>query len=576
MFIVEHNHPTQIAERQELTEILYKEMGGSSAQAQPEIEDQPERETDESIIARAGAARNGDKFQTLFDGNWNGLYPSQSEADFALVDIITFYTQNRKQIARIFRKSQLGQRDKAKRDNYVGPMVEKSLDSQVKPAKGQAEFVKKFQDKFSSGTESGGGSGSTVGGDHAAPDEWPVLDPIAMYGLGGDIVRAIEPHTESDPVAILVQSLLAFGMHIGRGSHVPVEGDEHHGNIFLLLVGITSKGRKGTSWGRVRQLFEQMLGWIVPASGLSSGEGLKWSVRDPVEGKSAKDSGDPGVSDKRLLVVESEFAQALRATARTGNTLSSTVREAWDTGNLRTLTKNDPIVATGAHVAIIGHITVTELRAELTETDRGNGFANRFLFVCVRRSKILPFGGGKIEESVLRGLVARLTQAADAARQHGRAVMMTEAARTEWKRVYPALSEGLDGLLGAVTGRAEAQCLRLALIYALLDKATEIDLSHLLAAIALWKYCEQSARFIFGSALGTRIADEILRALRSTGPGGLTRTDISKLFKGHESTDKISVALNLLLGRNLAHPETLHTTGRSVEIWRAGPAKEAK
>lgn len=402
--------------------------------------------------------------------------------------------------------------------------------------------------------------------------DWPILDPQARYGLAGEIVGAIEPNTESDSAAILIQTLLAFGVYIGRGSHVAVEGDQHHGNLFALLVGNTSKGRKGTSWGRVRQVFERLLDWVKTVSGLSSGEGLKWNVRDPVEGK---DTADPGVSDKRLLVVESEFAQALRATARNGSTLSATIREAWDSGNLRTLTKSDPIVASGAYVAIIGHITATELRGELTETDRGNGFANRFLFVCVKRSKVLPFGGDALDEARMTDIVSRVQSAADAARRHGRAVGMTSAARTMWARVYPDLSEGLDGMLGAVTGRAEAQCLRLALLYALLDEQTQIDEQHLLAAIALWEYCQQSARFIFGGVIGNPQADKILLALRAAGNQGLTRTAIRDLFNRHQTAERIDAALNLLKQRNLAYVEELLTVGRSAELWRAGVATKA-
>jgi hypothetical protein len=99
------------------------------------------------------------------------------------------------------------------------------------------------------------------------------------------------------------------------------------------------------------------------------------------------------VLDKRLLVLEPEFAQVLRQGMRAGNTLSATIRCAWDNGNLQTLTKNDPVKATGAHVCVVGHITADELRAELTATDSANGFANRFIFMCVQRSKTLPFGG---------------------------------------------------------------------------------------------------------------------------------------------------------------------------------------
>jgi hypothetical protein len=91
----------------------------------------------------------------------------------------------------------------------------------------------------------------------------------------------------------------------------------------------------------------------------------------------------------------------------------------------------------------------------------------------------------------------------------------------KWEKIYPAVSEGLPSLLGAISSRAEAQVVRLALLYALLDlelrpsepKVT-MGLHHLNAALAVWSYCEYSARHIFGELLGDPIADEILRALR--------------------------------------------------------------
>ena len=86
---------------------------------------------------------------------------------------------------------------------------------------------------------------------------------------------------------------------------------------------------------------------------------------------------------------------------REGNTLSTTLRDAWDTGTLRTLTKNSPAVATGAHISIIGHVTELVVRRYLGETEQGNGFGNRFLWVCARRSKKLPFGGNLPARSLL-------------------------------------------------------------------------------------------------------------------------------------------------------------------------------
>lgn len=405
-------------------------------------------------------------------------------------------------------------------------------------------------------------------------ETWPVdLDDAAFIGLAGEIVREIEPRTEADSAAILLQVLVCFGALVGKGPHVPIEGDQHHGNLFALLIGETSKGRKGTSWGRVREIFSKVEGFPAVVDGLSSGEGLKWAVRDPVkkiekgkDGFAQEVEADPGVSDKRLLVVESEFAQVLRQAARAGNTLSATIRSAWDSGTLRTLTKHDAITATGAHICIVGHITADELRAELTQTDSANGFANRFLFMCVRRAKKLPFGGAPLSADVIGNFASRIARAAGKARSI-QAVDWTDAAREVWKAVYPTVSEGRPGLFGCVTGRSEAQCIRLALIYALMDESAIIDRQHLLAALAIWERAESSARYVFGDALGNPVADDILRALRVARQDGLTRTTISNLFNRHQTAERIGAGLELLMRRGLARHESRQTGGAPAEVW---------
>ena len=232
----------------------------------------------------------------------------------------------------------------------------------------------------------------------------------------------------------------------------------------------------------------------------------------------------PASIDKRLMVIEPEFAGVLAVVERHGNTLSPLMRKAWDGGILSTMTRNAPLRATGAHISIVGHITVDELRARLTRTDTANGFANRFLFMLVKRSTVLlPFGGDALEDTVIAALGGRLKEAVEAAASIGR-VGWTNSAANAWKTVYPQLSRGQPGLLGAVTSRAEAQCVRLALIYALLDGAANIDLPHIKAALAVWEYAEASAAHIFGASLGDPVADDIYRALRHAGREGMSRT----------------------------------------------------
>lgn len=253
-------------------------------------------------------------------------------------------------------------------------------------------------------------------------EPWPVLAEEALYGLAGDIVRAIDPYTESDPAAVLLHTLEAFGNVIGSSPHARVQHDHHPARISTVLVGETSKGRKGTGWSTPRYLFSLVdHEWVSNRvkSGLSSGEGLIYNVRDALwRREPVKEKGrivdyqevevDPGESDKRLLIVEPEFASTLTVMGRDGNTLSTVIRQAWDDGNLSPLTRNNPMKATGAHISIIGHITKAELLARLDDTSKANGFANRFLWALVRRSKELP-EGKPVPDEVLRPLGERLS-----------------------------------------------------------------------------------------------------------------------------------------------------------------------
>jgi hypothetical protein len=144
--------------------------------------------------------------------------------------------------------------------------------------------------------------------------------------------------------------------------------------------------------------------------------------------------------------------------ARESNILSTVLRQAWDSGNLRTLTKNNPAQATGAHISVVGHITQQELRRYLNETELGNGFGNRFLWLCVKRSKVLPEGGRLNDEDMLQ-VTERLVATIDWARRV-KGMHRSAKARKLWANVYPGLSEGRPGLMGAVTSRAEAQVTR--------------------------------------------------------------------------------------------------------------------
>lgn len=419
---------------------------------------------------------------------------------------------------------------------------------------------------------------------------WPILHPAALHGVAGDFVRLVEPHSEADPVALLVQFVVAFGSLIGRNAHFVAEADRHYTNIFAVLVGDTGTGRKGTAWGQAKRIFETLdETWARDclAGGMSSGEGLIYNVRDAVlSTKPIKADGratgvdevvivDKGVTDKRLLVFEGEFASVLRAQGREGNTLSMVIRNLWDTGDARSMVKTAPTRTTGAHVSIIGHITKDELRSCLDAVESVNGYVNRFLWLCSRRSKFLP-RGGRISLENFAPLIRSLSASVGYARSVGE-MTFDEAAGNMWDAVYIGLETGRTGLLGKVTQRASPYVLRLSCLYALLDCSETVRREHLEAALALWKYAEDSARYIFGERSGDRVADDLRRALSEAEGDGLTRTDINNLFGRNVSAARISGALASLAEAGLAYSRSERKPGvkRPVERWFASVPKPA-
>jgi hypothetical protein len=388
-------------------------------------------------------------------------------------------------------------------------------------------------------------------------------------GLVGDLVETYGPHTEADGVAIAAHFVVGFGSALGAGPHFYVGETRHCLNEFLLIVGPTGRTRKGDSkeiaFRVLRDADPDWAGNI--ASGLSSGEGLIYCVRDATEKLStaAKNKGeiiisDGGVDDKRLLVVETEFAGPLKVLARDGNTLSCVLRDSWDHKTpLRTLTRNSPLRSTDAHVSIIAHCTPADLAAYLGETEVANGFANRFMMVQVARAQILP-SPSRPPDAEVQTLVRRVRDALE----YGRS--MTELRRTPtaervWQAVYPDLTTDQPGLAGALLARAEAHVARLSALFTLFSLKREIDTNHLRSALAWWKYIEESTRNIFQDRSGDEKADRILQELLPEVTMSVSEIR-EQIFANHVSALRLQSALSLLLSLGEISVERESTGGR--------------
>lgn len=390
---------------------------------------------------------------------------------------------------------------------------------------------------------------------------WPVLDAAALHGIAGEVVALIEPHTESDPAGILASILVEFGAVVGPSPHALADSAPHPARLFVVLVGETAKGRKGSAAANVSRL----MSGVDPdffrerrLNGFGSGEAIVDTLR-----------GDRETAvDPRLLVSEPEFARILATAKRDGSTLSSIVRQAWDGGRLAVRSRAGTTVAEDSHVCVLGHVSADELRAKLADTEVAGGFANRFLFVCVRRSKILP-SGGNLDDGDFVGLIRRFALLASHAATVG-IMRRTPAAEALWSDLYYEMAaDEPGGLLAAIIARDSAQVLRLSVTYALLDSSSRIDVEHVRAAWALWSYCRASAAHIFGESTGDIIADTLIAAARRAGPAGLDGRERHALFSGHASVGQLDAAMDVLVEKALAVIETEETTGRRRVLLKA-------
>lgn len=394
------------------------------------------------------------------------------------------------------------------------------------------------------------------------------FDERAFHGLAGDYVRVVEPHSEADPAALLLTVLTMAGNAIGRGPHVQIEADRHTAQLYLLLVGDSARARKGVSRGRAEQLLRLAdPDWADEriVEGMSTGEGLLERLRErmPDDDDEGDELPDPTVDDGRLLVVEPEYARVLRVIKRESNTLSAVLRSLWDRGTGGVLTRGRPIRVRGAHLSIVGHVTVEEFRREMDITDVYGGLLNRHLIVVVHRAAHRLPRGGSLADDELRNLGRQLERAVTVASARGQ-IGWTPSGLAAWEAAYLGpLDVERAGVLGAALARAEAQTLRLALLYALLDGVSAIDEVHVEAALAVWRYCERSAVVVFGDRTGDKVADRALDAIRGAGEQGLRRDDLRRhVFQRHVSADRLDQAISLLMTTEIVLDIREQTAGR--------------
>jgi hypothetical protein len=391
----------------------------------------------------------------------------------------------------------------------------------------------------------------------------PQADLACLYGIVGDVAHAGSDSTEANPYAIAANFIAYLSCAIGRGPYLPVGNTWHHARLFILHIGRSGRGRKGDAVSLVtrldraiRQLNERAAPQIH-RGGLSSREGLVSLIHDGY--KQGKQSVD-AIDDKRLWVIESEFANILQQGRREGNTLSSALRDCWDGVCMKPATKSNRLYASHPHVCLSGAITPTELLGMMNARELTNGFANRFLMIWAERTKVIPFPVTTPQQAIdnlaIRVMkILEFVQAERCSERDHMRVQMTPDAQMIYAQLYCGeLNENSAGeRVTAVLERRAPMLLRLSMLFALCDLQTHIGAKHIHAAMAWIRYSAASVKFVFFNA-----DDEVARSQTNetvmkivdflAARGKATRREITiDCFNGHQSKAHIDEAIDHLL-----------------------------
>jgi hypothetical protein len=388
----------------------------------------------------------------------------------------------------------------------------------------------------------------------------PSLDPNALHGPLGKIIETIEPDTEAHPAAILIHALIGMGNLMGRGPYFQVQDTRHYTNLNAVVCGNSATARKGYSAGIAKRILSQIdPDWLMfnKKSGLQSGEAIVAHLQDQPA------TNPPTPQDKRLFLLEEEFAQVLQACKGKSN-VSAIIRKSWDGDQLALLTKKNSITATDCHISIIGHITRKELRKLLSSNDSSNGFGNRFLWIFSKGTKLLPHPTALNLQAVNKELQMLKSAVSNAESMGEVEIQRSSQADLLWKDLYNELNDLPEGLYGDAISRGPAQVMRLALLYCLLDGQKTIEVSHLVAAKALWNYSRDSARWVFDDYVVSDNAIKVLKVLDDRKQ--LTGTDIFRIHNNKLSAEGKQAILNEI--RDEIEIEIQKTGGRDEEIIR--------
>lgn len=388
----------------------------------------------------------------------------------------------------------------------------------------------------------------------------PVQDHGMFTGLLGDIAEEASQGIEADKVGVYGCLLAIAGMLAGRKPYVRIGDRRHPLLIWPLLMGRTGSGRKGDAVASATLPMSTAFLELddLTVTGLSTGEGLIWHIRDPDE--------KGGTDDKRLLIVEEELSHIIAVSSKESSTLSGVIRKAWDGGRLQVLTKNSPYSAGWSHITIIAAITPAEFRSRVSNRDLSGGLWNRYLPLFVERRKLIADPEG-IGMDLLTEYSEKICKAVNVVAGRDVIGLSRQARELLEDEFYPEFADLADeeGRVADFMERSPSYLRRVSALTSALAGHKEVPLADLEAAACLVRYSLASARYALDPGKRNPPLDRLRRAVDEAYPDGLSGTEVRNLFHGHLRKRELQKLVNLICESEEYEKRIVPTGGRPRE-----------
>jgi hypothetical protein len=402
-----------------------------------------------------------------------------------------------------------------------------------------------------------------------------------------DFVNLTAPQVETDVNNLVCDFLACAGAAIGLKAHAKIVADRHPAATYHLLIADSATG-KGTCFNTVNSLFSiAVADWNkYPRHSVRSTQALirmlaEVSSETITEGEDdkaeAKPNPNPKYTEGRLLLRTPEISSIFKSMRAEWNTVSQTLREAYDGGPLSN-ERGDQALSVYVNnpyaLALLGDITGWELSEVIQGVDFANGSANRFIWCVSHRSKLIPRGGKLPDYSALAERLKRVIPTTPLGE-----LTFSESGGAAWDGWVYTLPLEDAGRLGSACGRMRANALRLAVLFAVLDEnrlslpgAPRIEAAHVHAAAAIMnRHRDTVAWFLNRPAAMPEVSEvqkgklwprvEKLRgALKN---GRITAYEYKKLFSNITAEERTEIAKAAGLEMSKERDEK----GNEITVW---------